>query len=39
MLTAGGFSLVSVAMAFILPVSPTSESPDMGRREPPGSIR
>ena len=32
LLTAGGFLLVYVAMAFILPVSPTSESPDVGRR-------
>ena len=32
LLTAGGFALVYVAMAFILPVSPTRASPDMGRR-------
>ena len=32
LLTAGGFSLVYIAMAFILPISPTSESTDMGRR-------
>jgi phage shock protein PspC (stress-responsive transcriptional regulator) len=32
LLTAGGFALVYVAMAFILPVSATRESPDLGRR-------
>ena len=32
LLTAGGFSLVYIAMAFILPISPTRESPHMGRR-------